>query len=44
MVIWKGCGRKLPWLSFRYYPDIYLEELRKPRNTSVRKTGIRAEI
>jgi hypothetical protein len=26
---WKGCGRKRSWPSLRYYPSIFLQELRK---------------
>jgi hypothetical protein len=26
---WKGCGRKQSWPNLRYYPSIYLEELRQ---------------
>jgi hypothetical protein len=29
MMNWKGCGRKLSWLNFRYCPSICLEGLRK---------------
>jgi hypothetical protein len=31
------------WPNLRYYPGIYLEELRKPRKTSGRIAGLRAE-
>jgi hypothetical protein len=29
MMNWKGCGRKLLWLNFRYYLGIRLEEVRE---------------
>jgi hypothetical protein len=28
-MIWKGCGRKLPWPNLRNYPSIHLQWLRK---------------
>jgi hypothetical protein len=27
---WKGCEKKRSWPNLRFYPIIYLEELRKP--------------
>jgi hypothetical protein len=29
----KGYGRKQSWLNFRYYPAIYLEEIRETIKT-----------
>jgi len=29
MIKWKGSARKWSWAILRYYPSIYLEELRK---------------
>jgi hypothetical protein len=29
---WKGYGRKQSWPSLRYYPSIFVEELRKTTN------------
>jgi hypothetical protein len=40
----KGVGRKCRGLTLRYSPSIFLEGLRKTRNTSVRKADLQAEI
>jgi hypothetical protein len=37
----EGSGRSL---ILRYYPNIYLEKLRKNKNSSVRIADLRAEI
>jgi hypothetical protein len=41
---WKECGRKRWWPNLRCYAGILVEGLRKPRKTSVRIAGLRAEI
>jgi hypothetical protein len=42
---WKGFGRKHSWPNLRYYPGIFLEELRKAMfKTLVRIAGVLAEI
>jgi hypothetical protein len=33
---WKGSGRKRSWPTLRYYPRIYLEDLRKFTKTLVK--------
>jgi hypothetical protein len=40
----EGYGRKRSWPSLRYYSDVSLERLEKNHETSVRTTGLRAEI
>jgi hypothetical protein len=40
---WRGCGRKLSWPNLRYYPDIFLEVLRKATKI-LRIAGLRVEI
>jgi hypothetical protein len=44
MMNWEGFGRRQPWYILRYYPSILLEGLRNTAITSVRITGLRAEI
>jgi hypothetical protein len=41
---WMGFGRKRSWHESKYYPDIYLERLRKSRKTSVVIADVPAEI
>jgi hypothetical protein len=40
MIDWKGCGRKLTWLTL----GIRLEGLKKTTKITVRMIGLRAEI
>jgi hypothetical protein len=40
---WKGYERKWPCPDLRNCPDIFLEGLKKPRETKVRIAGLRAE-
>jgi hypothetical protein len=42
--IGKICGRKRPWPSLKYYPEICLEGLRRTTKTSVMIADLRAEI
>jgi hypothetical protein len=42
MMNWKGCGRKLLWLNFRYYLGIRLEEVRESKKSQ--GTGLREEL
>jgi hypothetical protein len=44
MMNWKGYGRKQSWPNLRYFPNIFLEGLRKLQKTSVRIAGLWAEI
>jgi hypothetical protein len=32
---WKGCGRKRSYPNYMYYIGIYMDGLKKPRETSV---------
>jgi hypothetical protein len=40
----KGSARKLVLNSLVYYPDIWVEELKKARNSSVRIDGVPAKF
>jgi hypothetical protein len=44
IINWKGYGRKWQWPNLRYYPDIFLEGLRKTMKISVRRDSLWAEI
>jgi hypothetical protein len=40
----RGCGRKSFGHNLKYQPGIFLEEMRKTMETSVKVAGLRAEI
>jgi hypothetical protein len=44
MINWKGCGTIRSSPSLRYYPGIYLKELREITKTSFRIIGVLADI
>jgi hypothetical protein len=44
MVDWKGCGRNRSWSSWRYYPNICFDGLRKTTKKSLRLAGLLSEI
>jgi hypothetical protein len=41
---WKGCRSRWSWPNWKYYSSIAYGDWRKPRETSVRITGLRADI
>jgi hypothetical protein len=41
---WKGCGKKWSWPNLRYYPRIFMKELRKITKDFIDDAGLRVRI